>query len=130
MILEEGSVLVDYATAGNRDSILMKPGERIQYDTMTKSLASEQLAVKPILAWKDGSLVFQNQRLEDVTKRLQEIFGTEIVLADQEMRDRLVHLSTSADDLNVFFSTLDQLSPRKLIVDRSTDTIRLSEGPE
>lgn len=128
--LEEGSVLVDYAMADRRDSVLMEPGERLSYDTISKAVASERIAVDPVLAWKDGHLIFQNERLRDAADRLEEIFGVEIAIADRGMGDRLIHLSTSADDLEVFFSTLDKLSPKQLIVQRDGNTIRLSERDE
>ena len=127
--LEEGSVMVDYATATTRGSVVMEPGEQVVYDTTSKAVVTERIVVEPVIAWKDGLLIFQNRRLEEATERLEEIFGVTIELHGDALRDRLIHMSTSADDLDVFFSTLDKLSPKELTINRQGDTIHLSEQP-
>ena len=128
--LEEGIVQVDYTDQeSDQEPILMQPGERVSYSAFDREVINERVAVQPVIAWKDGFLVFRDQSLEQATSRLEEIFGVTIIYMNEDMKDRPVHLSTSADDLDVFFTTLDKLSPRELIVQRKGDTIRLSEAP-
>lgn len=129
--LEEGSVRVDYANEeGDKEPILMQPGERVSYSSFDQEVINERVAVQPVIAWKDGFLVFRDQSLGEATNRLEEIFGVTIVYENENMKERPVHLSTSADKLDVFFTTLDKLSPRKLVVQRKGDTIRLSEAQQ
>ena len=128
--LEEGSVRVGYTDQEHHlEPILMQPGERVSYSAADREIINERVAVQPVIAWKDGLLVFRDQSLGQATDRLEEIFGVIILYDSEDMMKRPVHLSTSADNLDAFFTTLDKLSPQELIVRRNGDTIRLSEAP-
>ncbi|MEO0731815.1 MAG: FecR domain-containing protein [Bacteroidota bacterium] len=125
VILEEGSVEVQLPEETATETILMVPGDEVVYTPATGEVESRQVEVGPLVSWKDGYLFFDDEPLGEVVPRIEEIFGVTITIERDELRSRPVHLSTRTDDLDMFFSILQNLSPDEIIVDRSGREIKI-----
>ena len=80
VVLEEGKVNVEGKvkkfTAG------MKPNERFIYDGHLKTSIIQPVNASQYSAWKDGLLVFRNEPLSEVLKRIGRWYNVEIVMTD------------------------------------------------
>ncbi len=83
--LVEGSVKI----TGAASSTFISPGQKLTYDKQTKRMALFELAdTSPETEWKDGRLVFRNESLEGLEKKLERWFDVDIMLADEMVRNR------------------------------------------
>ncbi|MCG6190088.1 FecR family protein [Maribellus maritimus] len=83
--LVEGSLKV----SGLENPTIIKPGQKLKYDNQTKEMALFELSdTSPETEWKDGRLVFRNESLEELEKKLERWFDVDIVLADDQVKKR------------------------------------------
>lgn len=96
--LESGKVLVQKKSSGKESIVCaMTPGQHFALDLNTNkySLKSENLF--KYVAWKDGKLVFDGDRLEKVAERLSQWYNVEIILKDPQLND-LTYNATFIDE--------------------------------
>lgn len=62
---------------------LMMPNENYTFNKSSRKGVLRQVDVYKWKAWKDGILVFRNERLDEVLKRLSQIYNVDIVLKDK-----------------------------------------------
>jgi ferric-dicitrate binding protein FerR (iron transport regulator) len=74
---EEGQVTKEYGT--------MHPGQRAVYKEEFQKVCTEEVNPKKYIAWRDGNLIFQDDSMEDVVKRLSRWFNVEIIIEDPEI---------------------------------------------
>ncbi len=60
----------------------MRPGQRAVYKAETQKVYAEVVNVDKYIAWRDGNLIFRDDKMEDVVKRLSRWFNVEIVIND------------------------------------------------
>lgn len=65
----------------------ISPGQQFQYNKKSGKVAVLQTDPSEASAWKDGWLVFNSTRLEDIVKTLKREYGVEIVLEDASLKD-------------------------------------------
>ena len=75
----------------------MHPGQRTVYLEDTRKIEAEEVAVDKYIAWRDGNLIFRNDKMEDVAKRLSRWFNVEIMFNDPEMK-RYTYKATFRDE--------------------------------
>jgi len=66
---------------------LMNSGQRAVYTENDQKLESHEVAVDKYIAWRDGNLIFRDDNMEDVAKRLSRWFNVEIIFNDSEIKD-------------------------------------------
>ncbi len=76
--LEKGQIRKEYG--------MMHPGQRTVYKKNIQKVYAEDVEVDKYIAWRDGNLIFQNDNMEDVVKRLSRWFNVEIVINDPDIR--------------------------------------------
>jgi len=84
VVLQEGSVLVDNPAIGL--NALMKPDQKIVIDNLTKKYKTTTLNASQYNAWKDGLLIFRNESLCDVFKRLSRWYNVQITVTDEQIK--------------------------------------------
>jgi ferric-dicitrate binding protein FerR (iron transport regulator) len=83
VVLQEGKVQVN----GNEKelSTVLKPNEKFIYDRNLKTSSIQTVNAAQFSAWKDGLLVFRNEPLSEVLKRIGRWYNVEIILTDAEL---------------------------------------------
>lgn len=83
------------------EKILMKPGDAVSYSVSQKLL--EQAGngtTQDNASWTEGSLYFENERLEEVLNQLEDIYGKEFEVTDTALLHRNVDLGLPFEDWN------------------------------
>ena len=80
VVLQEGKVQVD--GSDKEFSAELKPNERFIYDELLKTNTIQNVNADQFSAWKDGLLVFRNEPLSEVLKRVGRWYNVEIVMTD------------------------------------------------
>ncbi|MGQ7870941.1 FecR family protein [Sunxiuqinia sp. sy24] len=81
VILQEGSVELD--NPGITDfKRKLSPGEMMTYNTRERSMDVSTIEMENYASWKDGELIFKDEPMLEVIKKLERRFDVEIVVAD------------------------------------------------
>ncbi len=65
----------------------MQPGQRAVYTEDNQKLEAEEVEVEKYIAWRDGNLIFRDDKMEDVVRRLSRWFNVEFVINDPEIKN-------------------------------------------
>ncbi|MDR1224268.1 MAG: FecR domain-containing protein [Tannerella sp.] len=83
--LYEGSVSVTFGTAG--DSILLKPGERAEYNRASGKTELPAGVAEHQSAWIKGSMYFENVQVKDIFKILEREKNISFLVSDEVNKD-------------------------------------------
>jgi ferric-dicitrate binding protein FerR (iron transport regulator) len=64
----------------------MCPGQRVVYREDDQKVVADEVAVDKYIAWRDGNLIFRDDKMEDVVRRLSRWFNVEIVIHNPEIK--------------------------------------------
>ncbi|MCC8172348.1 MAG: FecR domain-containing protein [Parabacteroides sp.] len=84
--LVSGSVRLAYRGKDDKkESVTIKPDERVVYDLQTKSIAVSKPYIPTQVAWKDGIAVFRNTPFKEVLHILSKRFNVEFVVKNPSL---------------------------------------------
>jgi transmembrane sensor len=89
IVLVEGGITLfqgNYHTA-KKDIIQLKPGEKAFCLDSDKKMAIDKVNTGKYLAWKEGLLVFREDPMPEVVRRLNRWFNVDIQLEGPELKD-------------------------------------------
>jgi len=84
--LVEGKVIL-YERKYNLEIKALSPGECLKFDVQKNIYAIESEHTEKNIAWKDGLLVFKNERVEDVAKKLARWYNVEVEIANEKVKE-------------------------------------------
>jgi ferric-dicitrate binding protein FerR (iron transport regulator) len=84
VILEEGSVEIDNPGTGLK--AMLKPDQKFIFDNLNKENQTVSVNAQQYNAWKDGMLVFRNEPLAEVFKRLSRWYNVKITISDEQIK--------------------------------------------
>lgn len=85
VVLQEGKVNVDGFKGLYK--VAMKPNEKFTFDKKSQSGSIQEVKASQFSAWKDGLLVFRNEPLSEVLKRVSRWYNVDIVLNDPDLEN-------------------------------------------
>ncbi len=85
VVLESGSVRLIHP--GNEKSVEMKPNDRIEFDTDQKVMKKFVVVPEKYSSWKEGKLIFRNDHIDEVAKRLSRWYNVDIVINQTSKTD-------------------------------------------
>jgi ferric-dicitrate binding protein FerR (iron transport regulator) len=83
VVLQEGKVNVSGKDVAF--SAELKPNEKFTFDNELRTSDIQTVNAEQFSAWKDGLLVFRNEPLSEVLKRIGRWYNVNIVIGDQEL---------------------------------------------
>lgn len=108
--LTSGKVELAYKNQNKVERKLMKPGELATLDE------KGQIGIQPIptnvdpAAWKDHRFVFSSTPLSEIALMLQEVFGVEVIIPEQQVAQMTVSGSFTAHSAEELIQTLSEAS--------------------
>lgn len=139
--LVEGTVTVQKSIEGNPKDLIstLKPNQHLSYDTLTGYINVQTEDPYKHFAWKDGKLVFRNDNISEVARRISLQYNVEIEIKGNEIKKyryratfeneplgellRLLKISSPIDYLEVKPKALPDgtFSRRKIIIFSTTN---------
>ncbi len=112
VILFEGKVKLS-AETGNTIKELgtMHPGQRAVYTEESQSVNKQEVDLHKYIAWRDGNLVFQDDSMDDVVKRLSRWFNVEIIIDDPEINEYIYKATFRNENLKQVLNLLKLSAP-------------------
>lgn len=103
VVLTSGQVrLFEYENNKRKDIAKMKPGEKAIYEMLLHKVNITQTETDKYTSWINGYLIFKDDAMTDVVKKLSRRFNVDIEIADPEIA-QYVYTATFKDE------TLDQI---------------------
>ena len=98
LILESGSVRLFSGDYEDRKTITnIKPGEIAVLNTVTNQLSVSNVDVEKYTAWKEGMLIFRDDQMDEVVRKLNRWFNVEIILQSPDLTE-YVYTATYRDE--------------------------------
>jgi ferric-dicitrate binding protein FerR (iron transport regulator) len=96
--LSEGKVSLSIEKEkGEKFLGFMKPGQRAVFDQESKLIYSQMVDVDKYISWRQSKLIFRDDNMEEVVKRLSRWFNVEIVIRDSEI-NKYVYKATFTNE--------------------------------
>lgn len=87
VILVEGTVNLLVNRGGEQSNGgMLSPGQLGVYSDETGKVSTQVVNVDKYIAWRDGNLIFRDDKMEEVVKRLSRWFNVEIFINDPEIK--------------------------------------------
>lgn len=84
--LIEGKVRFNYMKNRQSTAILMKPGQKLTYDSSSSRIQLTETNGESEIAWKDGKVVFHATPLPEALRMLEKRFNVTFVLSNDRLR--------------------------------------------
>lgn len=98
-------------TIGNARPFALKPGERMRYDTKQALCQVDNTDPYKWYAWKDGMLVFRDDPLDYVFKRIGQTFNVDIAIKDADIARHLYRATFEDESLDEILRLLKLTAP-------------------
>ncbi len=126
VILVEGEVGLSVKKGDiTSESGILRPGQRGVYYENTGKVVKEEVNVDKYIAWRDGNLIFRDDKMEEVVKQLSRWFNVEIFINDPEIRSYIYKANFRNENLEQVLNLLKISAP---IDFRITDRKALQNG--
>lgn len=98
LVLQSGSVRLFSGNYEDNKTIKnIKPGECALLDIGRNKLTVSKVDVDKYIAWKDGLLIFKDDQMDEVVRKLDRWFNVEIILRNPELKE-YVYTATYRDE--------------------------------
>jgi ferric-dicitrate binding protein FerR (iron transport regulator) len=109
--LVEGSVQVDIKSDGQ--SRMLKPGEQLVYNHLTKTTERKTVRIEYVLAWERGQMVFQSAPLYEIINEMERRYNVKVYLNSTDLNDEKLTVKFLNDEtLEDILHTLQQIIKR------------------
>ena len=90
-VLKSGSVQLSYLKGSSQvqkgDKIIISPGTKASFDKKTKDVLSKKVDVDIYFSWREGLLVFRNDNLEFIMRRISRYYNVDVTIDEQVLRN-------------------------------------------
>ncbi len=89
-VLECGRVEINYEGKSvlKKRKLIIDPGTCAQYDPETKAVTQKKVNTKYYTSWCEGILIYQNECLEEIIKKLKRYYNKEITVNKNDLLKR------------------------------------------
>lgn len=95
------------------ESYFLEPSQQLRLDSRTAEVSCIKVNTLPYTAWKDGKFVFNHERMEEVTAKLEKWYDVEFRYPDEALKDvGIFGIISRYEDIN---KVLNLLSSTRLV---------------
>jgi len=125
VVLVTGKVALSSESGKNKIAYgTMHSGQRAIYKKEQQKIVTEDVDVDKYIAWREGNLIFRDDSMEDVVKRLSRWFNVEIAINDPEIKNYIYKATFKNENLPQVLNLLKLSAPidyritnRKMLTD-------------
>lgn len=109
VVLEEGNIHLRFTDDKVSKDLAMKPGDIIFYNKLIKKLERKSQSTRLYTSWKDGVLIFESAKLEEVVDRIEEIYEVQLIIPKNQLKALPIKASLPINNLKECLETLELL---------------------
>lgn len=123
----KGKVLVNRLLQDNKVNrvSLLKPNQQLIIHNKTHEFQKRDVEANRISSWKDGMLIFRNEPMIEVIKRIERWYNVEIILKDKELENYRYRATFMDETIDEVLRMIKLTSPVDFT---SADRIKLPDG--
>ncbi len=116
VVLNTGKVKLHQTDpAYDQQDILLEPGEMAT--VRQHQLVKTQVNPQVYTSWKDNRLFFENESIRNVARRLEDLYGYEVKVAQPEWLDYTFTGSCPSDDISILLTAISESFHLKITLD-------------
>lgn len=112
--------IIEVVLNQKQESLNLQPGQRMGYNTQSLRYQVEEVDTYKWCAWKDGKLIFRDEPLKDVFRKIGHIYNTDIVVKDEELARHLYRATFQKESLNEILRLMKLTIPMTYVEKNST----------
>ena len=109
IVLQTGSV--DVSSRSGKQLALLSPNEQLTLDIEKRTFAKKEVEASQYTTWKEGKLVFRNENMQQVARRLSRWYNAEVVVDDRLLDDYTFHATFIDEPLDEVLKLLSITTP-------------------
>lgn len=106
------------------EPIVMKPGERVRFSARSGELEKEEGDPSD---WKEGTLTFTKRKFGEVLSSLEDIYGKQFEVTDENLLDRVVNLALPYENWETVRQLIGMPLNIEFIEQENTNEIRIEK---
>lgn len=108
VVLSEGQIILNLRMKDS-ESILMQPGDLVDYTHANNELIQKRVKADLHSSWKEGIQLFEKASLEEIIKKMEELYGVRIEIGKEELLERNLTIGIPVQDLEIALKTLESV---------------------
>lgn len=90
---------VGVVASGKKEYNMLTPGQQLSYDRTTGRMDQSDVVSEDYSSWQHGELIFRNEPLEVICKRLERWYGVKIAIRKPALKSRKISLEQKNENL-------------------------------
>jgi len=109
VVLEDGKL--EFSDKDKTKMCIMKPNDLLVYDKISKDFSKEEVQPQKYLSWKDGKLVFRNDPLDVIARRLERWYNIDVEINGNITADLRLRATFIDEDIEEVLGLLKRSLP-------------------
>lgn len=109
IVLQTGSV--DVSSLTGKQLAVLSPNEQLILDIDKRTFTKNEIEASQYTTWKEGKLVFRNENMQQVARRLSRWYNAEVVVDDRLLDDYTFHATFIDEPLDEVLKLLSITTP-------------------
>jgi transmembrane sensor len=109
IVLQTGKV--DVSSKDGKQLAVLAPNEQLTMDTENGTVTKITVEASQYSTWKDGKLVFRNENMQQVARRLSRWYNAEVLIEDQQLEAYAFHATFIDEPLDEVLKLLCLTTP-------------------
>jgi len=109
IVLQTGSV--DVSSKEGKQLAVLAQNEQLTMDTEKKTFTKNAVEASQYTSWKDGKLVFRNENMQKVARRLSRWYNAEVIINDRQLDVYTFHATFIDEPLDEVLKLLAFTTP-------------------
>jgi transmembrane sensor len=122
--LVDGQVGI-YERGSNIEIKTLEPGECIKYNSQKNNCTMESGDIRKYIAWKDGLLIFKNDSIQEIAKKLERWYNVDVKIVNENVKEFTCTATFSEETLSQVLELMSLPSP---VTYRLTPKVRYPDG--
>ncbi len=116
-ILEEGEIRVSKASLNGEETaseLTLKPGDMARFSQSNDLIEVKQVNTKIYTSWITNVWTFDQTSVEEIALRIGKVFGKEVVILSDGLKDKTLSGTISSDNLGLIMEGLSMVLQEKV----------------
>ena len=122
VVLSEGKVKL-VSLDNTSDPVIMKPGEFVSLSGKDAAFQKKKVEPENFTAWQSNKLVFEDTPLKVVAEKIQDYYGVDVVIVNDDVALKLLTGTLPNNDIGVVLRSLETSHNLKIARDGNRITI-------
>ncbi|MEN7549622.1 FecR domain-containing protein [Rapidithrix thailandica] len=109
VVLNSGSIQLHIQEQGEENTILMKPGEAVEFEENSAYYVKKEVNPVQYSAWKENKLIFDQTSIEELVQILKDNYGISVLITDKTLLRQTISGSFPSDDVDLLLEGLSRL---------------------